>query len=193
MDFEKMKVPIVKGKSYREIEIEAIKFLQVVAPECLEKTQATPLMEIFENKLHLIGFNKVLRADVPGLGGVTYIGTRMVELSESTYADLEDGDPVARFTTAHEMGHAALHGQQDAFGEFPSRENVMLARRSEIRAFEDPEWQANAFAAAILMPLTSMRRLHRQGRMNVGTVMRIFGVSWSAATKRIDRLEKEFE
>lgn len=49
-----------------------------------------------------------------------------------------------RFTIAHELGHYILH-----------RNGVKMCRIAEkesIAAYLDPEWQANTFASAILMP-----------------------------------------
>ncbi len=47
-----------------------------------------------------------------------------------------------RFTIAHEVGHYFLH-----------REGCMFARTElEVPAYRSPEWQANTFASALLIP-----------------------------------------
>lgn len=46
-----------------------------------------------------------------------------------------------RFTIAHEIGHYFLH---------PSS-SISFAR-GQIKSYEDPEWQANTFAAELLVP-----------------------------------------
>lgn len=56
-----------------------------------------------------------------------------------------------RFTIAHELGHYILH-----------RNGVKMCRISgneRIAAYLDPEWQANTFASAILMPKHLIRGL----------------------------------
>lgn len=48
-----------------------------------------------------------------------------------------------RFTIAHEVGHYFLH-----------RNNIALARsKSSVPAYRNPEWQANVFASALLIPV----------------------------------------
>jgi len=185
MDFNSITVPVVKGLSTAQIEIEATQFLERFAPECLNAPSPTPILEIFENKMEALDFKVVIGKNVRGLGGLTDVTNRFIKLPNATYKRLENGDAQARFTVAHEMGHALLHAKEGAFGSFPFRHQVTFARRSRIRAFEDPEWQANTFAAAILMPMKSLRVLQSQERLYADEVMNVFQVSWSAANRRI--------
>lgn len=185
MDFNSITVPVVKGLSTVQIENEATQFLKLLAPECLETPRPTPILEIFENKMETLDFKVVIGKNVRGLGGLTDVTNRFIELPNATYKRLEKDDAQARFTVAHEMGHAQLHAKELAFGSFPFRNQVTFARRSRIRAFEDPEWQANTFAAAILMPMKSLRVLQDQGQLNANELMKVFRVSWPAANRRI--------
>jgi len=60
-----------------------------------------------------------------------------------------------------------------------------------LEPFCDPEWQANAFAAAVLMPTSGMQSLQRRFKERSAFVMKVmetFGVSYSAANYRIDKL-----
>lgn len=54
-----------------------------------------------------------------------------------------------RFTIAHEVGHYFLH-----------REGCLFARSEfTVPAYRDPEWQANTFASALLIPKSLTRYL----------------------------------
>lgn len=55
-----------------------------------------------------------------------------------------------RFTIAHELGHFILHTQKDTFVDY--RDNKKEIMRTP------KEWQANMFAAALLMPRVELVR-----------------------------------
>jgi hypothetical protein len=193
MDFDSVSVPVVTGLSLNQIEKEALAFLNLLAPSCLAFPQPTPVLDIFENKMDRLGFDILIGKNVKGLGGVTDITNRTIELPSSTYKKLEKGVPQAKFTVAHEFGHAYLHGKNQNFSQFPSRENLTFTRRGQLRPFEDPEWQANNFASAVLMPARTMWMLYRQKKMIPEDVMDLYQVSWSAATRRVLRLNTLFQ
>lgn len=78
-----------------------------------------------------------------------------------------------RFTIAHEIGHLLLH------------RNVKLARTDRARKiYEDPEWQANVFAAEFLAPT------HLIGEMSVTEISLAFGISRQAATNRYNSIQR---
>ncbi len=64
---------------------------------------------------------------------------RVIKISESCYDAARRGHARYPFTLAHEFGHLMLH----------TGKPFSLAR-GEIKAFLDPEWQANSFAGAFL-------------------------------------------
>ena len=181
MNFNSFDVPLVKGLSHSAIEKAAQHFLSVVCPESLLRPQAVPVLDIFENKMQLFDFRVLIGKNVKGLGGFTDVTHRYIQLSQSTYRRLEKGDPQAKFTVAHEFGHACLHAAYTS---------AVFTQRSKLRAFEDPEWQANAFSAALLMPLASLRVLSREKPLAPEELMETYKVSWSAAKKRALRLEQ---
>ena len=99
--------------------------------------------------------------------------------SEQTYEWLEQGHSRATFFVPHELGHCLLHTEQlIRLAQMPTRQLAALHRgTAEHRAFEDTEWQANAFACALLMPADGLSggawpagtsrpllRLHRASR-----------------------------
>jgi len=83
----------------------------------------------------------------------TDFAERELVISESTYGCLDRHNcPKCyrhRFTVAHELGHIILHD-----GQMPrthsAAKGVRLYRQSELRAYEDAEWQANDFGGAFL-------------------------------------------
>ena len=99
-------------------------------------------------------------------------------ISQEIYDKACENDPQARFTIAHELGHIFLDHKRDAVF---ARNNV----NAEIPAYRDSEWQADTFAAELLMP-AELARGKRAKEMEA-----LFGVSASAAQAREDRLRKE--
>ena len=81
-----------------------------------------------------------------------------------------------RFTAAHELGHYFLHSLQ---GERP----LIAYRRGSTRN----EWEANWFAASLLMPEAEFREAWRKYG-NPISVSRVFEVSEAAARVRAERL-----
>ena len=86
----------------------------------------------------------------------------------------------SKFTFGHELGHMCL-GHSLSFSRGEGIEG------SEIPAFESSEWQADQFAAEILMPLEIMKK---EKIFTVEGLVRRFGVSWEAASVRIRQLQR---
>jgi len=116
-----------------------------------------------------------------------------VSLSGQTYARLREGHPRARYTVAHEAGHACLHTDQIIrLGGMDVNSQVAL-HRERIRhdACQDTEWQANAFGSALLMPAEGVERLfNRLGRVSAHALTETFAVSLECATYRIGTYER---
>ncbi len=74
--------------------------------------------------------------------GLTLPEKHIMLIREDTYNGAVHGNKRDRFTLAHEIGHYLLHDIQ----------SISLARKDEnVPSYQDPEWQANAFAAEFLM------------------------------------------
>ena len=99
-------------------------------------------------------------------------------MSETTYKALCKGEPRARFTAAHELGHLFMH----------SGEHVHYARRGELADAVNPEWQANAFAAAFLMPESEFRKC-----LTVEDAKARFGVGYRSAQLRAQTLKHKWK
>lgn len=92
--------------------------------------------------------------------------------------------PVSRqtFTIAHEFGHWVLH--RELFEQDAARYNVLLRTPTGGAFSPDPlEKEANAFAAAILMPSSMVRRV--KGLVGVREMARLFAVSPEAMEFRL--------
>lgn len=89
-----------------------------------------------------------------------------------------------QFTFAHEVGHFILHKGL----------NPVMPRGKFIhKPYEDTEWQADTFAAELLMPYDVVVGILRQanGLEAINKVMDHFNVSWDAARVRVDKVLKE--
>lgn len=72
---------------------------------------------------------------------------KILRIREDIYLDAADGDGFARSTCAHELGHFIM-----GHGEEPIKFSRHANSTAIIKPYEDPEWQANAFAGELLVP-----------------------------------------
>ena len=111
----------------------------------------------------------------------------VVVLTEATYDDLRAGTARSLFTVGHEIGHAVLHPTElveRRLAEFDTR----AFHRGTLgghKAFMDTEWQANGFAAAMLMPARGLVQMEKAGRLDLRTVANTYLVSLQAAELRL--------
>src|SRR5450432_3740745 len=103
----------------------------------------------------------------------------LVVLTEGTYADLRAGTGRALFTLAHEIGHAVLHPNELVNRRLSAVDSRALHRGAVggHKAFMDTEWQANGFAAAMLMPASGLAQMEKVGPLDVRTVAKTYLVS----------------
>ncbi|MBW1918511.1 MAG: ImmA/IrrE family metallo-endopeptidase [Deltaproteobacteria bacterium] len=181
------KVPVVPGKSWAEIGLISLTLIQTAYPELLVKPAPLPLDDFFEFKMKgLLGYDYDIN-DLPlGIEAAMDPQEKLVILSPETYDDLTDGLPRARFTVAHEIGHVVLHAKFLRHRLLDGG-NILKLHRGDIPAFRDPECQANAFAAAFLMPTHHVDRMVRKGA-DIGALVETFGVSWESAEYRLKNL-----
>ena len=69
-------------------------------------------------------------------------------VEEYVYNRAIQGNGRDRFTLAHELGHYLLHDDVSLFARNYSNEHI--------KAYEDPEWQADTFASYFLLPRTEL-------------------------------------
>lgn len=126
----------------------------------------------------------------------TKAGCIVVELTDDSYRLLEQGYPRALWTVCHEAGHFALHTDQMINMSTMPHQEMQLQRRARAvhPPYLDTEWQADAFAAALLMPAAGLETIrNHQGRLTPGVIQRQFGVSAEAARIRISVFERRRE
>ncbi|WP_119025608.1 ImmA/IrrE family metallo-endopeptidase [Acinetobacter soli] len=140
--------------------------------------QSIDLSRGLEHRLHELGV--VLEvweiADMPDVEALTNPDAMTIILREDTYDALcNKSDPKhyrARFTVAHEIGHLILH------------EGFALARGAvRHEHYEDSEWQADAFAAELLMPSQACINL------SIAEIRERFQVGFKAARNKFNSLK----
>lgn len=139
-----------------------------------------PVIEIIEQvldqRLDLVRFEVGSRSEMGSAEGYTCPNGTFIMLREDVYLGACGGEGRDRFTSAHELGHWAMHT------------NIPLARAKSgdgTPSFRLAEPQANQFAAEFLMPECFISR----GDDEDSLVQR-FGVSWEAARNRLRYLHK---
>jgi len=114
-------------------------------------------------------------------------------LSAETYNHLERGDGRrARFSVAHEIGHAVLHGRRLVeLAHIDHAQRAMLRTdASDTPIYRDSEWQANAFAAALLVPGPGLEWFERRGKLNAQALQATYQVSYACAKRRVRTFNK---
>lgn len=114
-------------------------------------------------------------------GTIIKDGTNSFRIAISPYQN----DQRRVFTIAHELGHLFLH--------MGYRTNPSLWEAQDQRVFRrfgssEQEYQANEFAAALLMPKDTYRRIlmenAKNNRVDMSTIAQYFNVSQAAAINR---------
>ena len=189
-------------RSYRSLEQVAAHVRQRLK---LSPEEAIEPLQLFEN-LDDIRIQRASGRQIPLWHGVIALddsegytrydserGLIEVLASEQTYEWLEQGHSRATFFVPHELGHCLLHTEQlIRLAQMPARQLTALHRgTAEHRAFEDTEWQANAFACALLMPAGGLVALEQEcGQLTAFDIAERYGVSIEAASYRLDNFTK---
>lgn len=116
-------------------------------------------------------------------------GVLEVVLSSKTYLMLQVEHVRARYTVAHECGHACLHTDQviRLAGMSLTSQMAFHRERSPHQPCEDTEWQANAFGSSLLMPAAGVLELAVQPEgLNAEVIASNFGVSIESAIYRLE-------
>ncbi len=164
--------------SEQEIEYSALRLLQEVRlGDCRRFTGIVPVESILEHHLKLtLDFDDLhkrlgvtMTGEDPEVLGAVWVGTREVFIDQSL--DPYENPAMEgrfRFTVAHEIGHWWLHrgyiqdapGENDLFGNVSHKRPTVVCRASHWR--EPIEWQADTFAAALLMPASLVHHWWRE-------------------------------
>ena len=132
------------------------------------------IIKVLEFALPLVvpNFSYVIRAiedmDYPDKHAYCIPDKNIIVIREDIYERAVKGEGRDRFTIAHEIAHLLLH----------KNEAMILTRvynNETIKTFENPEWQADAFAGELLCPARATRT------MTVQAAADFYGVSLDAA------------
>ncbi|MDK2761822.1 MAG: hypothetical protein KYX64_10760 [Sphingopyxis sp.] len=119
----------VKPMNYDQIEAASEQLRRLLGIDRAARVQMVNLIEtVLPEVLPDYLFSILPDEDMPGMDGLTAIGSYTICLAEHTYIELCDGDPDARMIAAHELGHLILHSQQEP----------ALAKREDQRAIGTP-------------------------------------------------------
>lgn len=101
----------------------------------------------------------------------------------------------ARFTVAHELGHAVLH--RKILREYATidKEKLKVARVIAVPPYRQAEWQANMFASFVLAPTPFMKTIMKHNgskaeRDIIAIIAKLFDVSEAVAMKRLATYKK---
>lgn len=181
-------IPKVRPRSIETIEHEAEIFLRRFCRQAIDHGRPIDILRIFDGPaLEELGFQAHVEHLPTGIEGYTDFGERICAISEQTY-ETATSKRRSRFTIAHEMGHVWLHADEMC-GKMNEESTIKKFHRSEVRAYVNPEWQANVFAGCILMPRLNVIKLLNEGRP-IKDIADTFEVSMEAARIRAEKVKK---
>lgn len=144
-----------------------------------EKDEYLDIMKLIEFDMPALvdGFELVIlpSEQMENCCGYTTPGERRIVLSEDIYVKAHSGDGYARFSVAHELGHLFLHD--------PASITLCRLKNQDIKTYEDPEWQADAFGGELLMYYPLVKYM---GPLEMASKC---GVTKSAAKMQYSRLK----
>ena len=172
-------------------------FLDQLAPEMLTVPQPLNVLELVDTGLPEFGIHvcPASREEIGNRDGATDPrGEEEITIlvTEEVWDALETAPPrsyYARTTVCHEIGHAVLHVPV-LRRRLLINDALARTQRGNLKAYEDPEWQAWAFAGTILMPSTTLRMLQAECKLlTPETVSTTFEVSTQMARSHLRRLK----
>ena len=188
-----------RGYSYAELEVIAADVRKQLGYEPSDPIDTLWLFDGLDLRLQdKTGLSIPIRGSVIELDGSEGYAKydddrRVVEIlaSPETYEWLEQGHPRGGFFVAHELGHCFLHTDQLVrLAQMHKAQQAALHRGGEDvrhQTYMDTEWQANAFASALLMPAQGLLILEQEhGPLSPAPVVERFQVSSQAAGYRLD-------
>lgn len=192
-------------RSYREIATGAEKVARDVFAMAVEDGVAIPILDALVSAREVglrIGLPCSLHAEADDdlQDEAATIGsgdTVTIKLRPDVWERAEAGEGRYRFTAAHELGHAVLHHRElSTVSGIAFRDAVCTAGEKlqpGVPIYQSPEWQANTFASALLMPRAAVvRYIRRAGsRVSVEDLAATFKVSQQAARIRFEKLLPE--
>lgn len=173
----------VRPRSTRDVTRAAEGFLAEYAPSHLIEPGCLDVASLVDHGLERAGISvyPVAPDELPDSEAETRAGVGNwleILMRDEFYAALFEWDSRsvrARSTLAHEIGHCVLHAAEVRAGRH--RPEVLALRRAprdKLKPYRDSEWQAHAFAGALLIPRATARQVDLG---DVLTVAETYGVS----------------
>lgn len=186
----------VKPRGTLEIAQIAEVFLGQVAPDHLDAGSALDLEPLVHWRLQeediLVYASTV--DELPTVEAETRAGNDGkidILMREESYAALFEPNSLtnrARSTLAHEIGHAVLHTEEVRMGrERPEEMVLRRSLRSNLKPYQDSEWQAHAFAGAFLIPRSALEGCDSHDCTDMASR---FGVSEGFARSHMKRIQR---
>lgn len=167
-----------KPLSRNNLERIANSLRKILGIENVLKVDVISLLEnillIFDSEFYL----EIVPDDELDAHARTFPESHKILIIESAYEGARRGKGRDRYTIVHEFFHYIWH----------DKEQISLARNpEEIKVYENPEWQADAFAGYFLMPT------HLIKGKTVNWVAKECGVSEKAARRQLEIVNKKTE
>lgn len=192
MNFQEEMTYRVPPLSKSKIEEIAYEFLEELDPDALTSPKPLDLYEIFERRMpHSQNFKSIYvypaeLNEIPLAEGDTSLNERgevVIRLRSDVYDEVCEQGNRGRATCAHELGHAVLHKDVlNRLGVLGTKYG--LRRKAEVKAYEDAEWQAWAFAGCIMMPPVTFCHIDQ---LSPARLAQIYGVSAVFASSHLKR------
>jgi Zn-dependent peptidase ImmA (M78 family) len=160
---DKLGIPVLDGEDVEQL---AARFLEHLAPKALIEPVFTPIADIMrrlqQDKLCTFSFDEDLGSTPEGYKYLGYFHIKRKHIGIDVSLSTEDVR--FPFTVAHELGHFYLHSKvkPQALKTAPfeirdSTRDLVTHRIDATKSRTLLEWQANKFAAGILMPRATVR------------------------------------
>ena len=175
-------IPAVRPRSGQTIERAAFNIVADFSPTTLSAEVSFPVFEFCEFALEdATGVVFGVEDLPPGVEG-RFEGNSLI-IDSNVYEEAQEHDGRARFTLAHEVGHCVLHASELRTLNHPSQSFVQLHRRKSIPAYRDPEWQANRFAGALLMPWQAVLAIDEEEQTSFEDSRPLMPLWWNVAVR----------
>ena len=186
----------VKPRSTAGIVTAAERWLAKVGSENLTDAVPLDLIRLVDAGLEAVGIAvyPVSEAELPDAEAETRagpLGWLDIWMREPFYDSLFQRNHRtlrARSTLGHELGHCVLHPDEVMLGRYqPHSLALQRASRKNLPAYKDSEWQAHAFAAAILAPVSTIKKV---GVREATQLAELFSVSVPLVESHLRRCKR---
>lgn len=160
-----------KPLSIKKIQFIAMKLREILG---ISPDEAFPIVRFTEFMLQQFDYTLeiCMTSEMQDKYAVTTPGEKTLRIREDVYINATKNNPRDLFTIAHEIGHVLFHNSN----------SIALARSNEkIKTYENPEWQANTFAAELLVPSYAIK-----GK-SIDEIVKIYGCSKEVAKIQLSK------